>query len=75
MEAKKEQRPLIVEIDDAKQEIIRVVNKAIQRGLPCYLIDMILSDIYTQVKEGAKNELAMARQAGATEVAPTVQND
>lgn len=70
MEEQKKQRPLILEIEDAKQEIINVVNKAIQRGLPCYIVDMILSDIYAQVKSGAKNELAQARQIGATEIAP-----
>ena len=75
MEEKNEQRPLILEIDDAKQEMVGVVNKAIQSGLPCYIIDMILSDICMQVKSGAKNELAMARQSGATEVVPTTQND
>ena len=76
MEEKNVQRPLILEIEDTKQEIINVVNKAIQRGLPCYIVDMILSDICIQVKDGAKNELAMARQqVGATEVAPTTQND
>lgn len=73
MEEKKEQRPLILEIEDAKQEIIQSVNKAIQRGLPCYVIDMILSEIYTQVKEGAKNELVMAKQQ--VEATNTVQND
>lgn len=55
-------RPFIVEIDDAKMEIIQSINNAMQvHGLPLYLVDMILTDIYAQVKEGAKNELAMAR--------------
>lgn len=67
----KMQRPLILEIEDAKQEMINVVNKAIHRGLPCYIVNMILSDICIQVKEGAKSELAMVKQqVGATETAP-----
>ena len=64
MEEKKEiQRPFILEMDEAKMEIIQVINNAIQvHKLPCYIVDMILSEIGAQIKEGAKNELAMARQ-------------
>lgn len=71
MEEKMEQRPLIVEIDEAKKEIIQVINNAINvHRLPCYFVDMILSDIAAQVQEGAKNELAMAKaQMNSEEVA------
>ena len=68
----KEHKPLILEIDEAKKELIQCVNNIIQvHGLPCYIIDMLLSDISTQIKEGAKNELAMAKaQIGAATAAP-----
>ena len=63
MEENKIQKPLILEMDEAKKEIIQVINNAIQvRKLPCYLLDMILSEIGAQIKEGAEQELAMARQ-------------
>ena len=63
MEENKIQKPFILEMDEAKAEIIQVINNAIQvRGLPCYMLDMILSEVGAQVKEGAKQELAMARQ-------------
>jgi hypothetical protein len=56
-------KPFILEMDEFKQELIQVINNAIQvRKLPCYTIDMILSEIGTQIKEGAKQELAMAKQ-------------
>ena len=62
MEENKIQKPLILEMDEAKLEIIHVINNAIQvHGLPCYIVDMILSEIGAQIKEGAKNELAMAK--------------
>ena len=55
-------KPFILEMEEAKLEIIQAVNNAIQvHKLPCYLIDMILSEIGVQIKDGAKNELAMAR--------------
>ena len=69
MEEQKERRPLILEIDEAKTEIIQVINNAIQEhGLPLYIVDMVLSEICAQVKEGAKNELMMARTQSNTEV-------
>lgn len=62
MEENKIQKPFILEMDEAKLEIIQVINKAIQvRRLPCYLVDMILSEVGTQIKEGAKQELEMAK--------------
>lgn len=63
MEENKIQKPFILEMDEAKQEFIQVINNAIQvRKLPCYILDILLSEISAQIKEGAKQELAMARQ-------------
>lgn len=77
MEEKKTPRPFILEIDEAKNEIIQVINKAIQvRRLPCYLLSPIIENIYREIQAGAKNELEMAKQQiGAAEAAPTIQND
>lgn len=63
MEENKIQKPLILEIEEAKADIIQVINNAIQvRKLPCYLIDMILTEVGAQIKEGTKQEVAMAKQ-------------
>lgn len=63
MEENKIQKSIILEMDEAKLEIIQVINNAIQvHNLPCYIVDMILSDIVAQIKAGAKQELTMARQ-------------
>lgn len=63
MEEKNIQKPLILEMDEAKQELIQWVNSTLQvRKLPFYIIDMMWSEIGAQIKEGAKNELDMARQ-------------
>jgi len=54
--------PLILEIDEAKAEIIQCLNNAIQRhGLPCYIIEMMLTNVMAEIKEGAKAELSMAK--------------
>ena len=61
------QKSFILEMEEAKLEMIQVINNAIQvRQLPCYLIDMILSELGAQIKEGAKNEIAMAKQQAET---------
>ena len=63
VEEKQVQRPFILEMDEAKMEIVQVINNAIQvHKLPFYIVDMILSNICSQVKEGAKNELEMAKE-------------
>ena len=57
------QKPFILEMEEAKLEMIQVINNAIQvRKLPCYLIDTFLSEISSQIKEAAKQEWAMAKQ-------------
>ena len=57
------QRPFLVELDEAKMEIIQSINNAIQvHKVPLYILDMVLSEVSSQIKEGAKQELAMAKQ-------------
>ena len=62
MDDKKEiRRPLILDIDDAKTEIIQCLNGILNRGIPCYIVEMILSDPYTQIKSAATAELDRVR--------------
>ena len=63
MEEKEIQKPFILEVDEAKIEIVQAVNRAIQvHKLPFYVIDMILSNVAYQIKDGDKNELEVAKQ-------------
>lgn len=55
-------KPLIIELNETKAEITSVVNNAIQRGLPCYLIEPMLSELLYQIKDGARNELRIAAE-------------
>ena len=57
-----EQKPLIIELEDAKIEFLQLIQKLQQRGIPCYLIDMSLWDIYKQVQVAAQDELKSARE-------------
>jgi hypothetical protein len=60
-------KPLILELDDAKKEFIQFINDLQGRGLPCYLIEMVMSDALVQIHNVAKNELEMARKQMKTE--------
>lgn len=63
-------KPLILTIEEAKAEIISSVNSALQNhGLPCYLIEPILSELLTQIKAGARGELEAAKAQMAQDTA------
>lgn len=56
------QRPIILEMDDAKQELIQCVNKIMQQHrLSCYLLEPMFAELYAEIKATAKQELAQAR--------------
>lgn len=56
------QTPLIIELENAKMEFLQLIQKLQKKGIPCYLIDMSLWDIYQQIKNVAKDELKEARK-------------
>ena len=60
-EKKTVERPLVLEMRDAKAEIVGSVNAAIQnRRIPCYLLRGILEEILTSVKDIERTEIAAA---------------
>lgn len=67
MNEERKTKPLIVELADAKVAFAQLLNTLQQNGLSCYLIEMALSDIITQLHNGAMAELATARQQIAKE--------
>lgn len=63
MEEKNIQKPFILEIDEAKIEMIQGINNIIQaHKLPLYIVNMILSEIGAQIRDGAINEIKMAKE-------------
>ena len=57
-----EQKSIILEMDEAKQELVQCVNDILTRHrLSCYLIEPMFAELYTQIKASAQNELAQAR--------------
>lgn len=69
-----EQKPIILRIEDAKQELIQSVNDILQKhGLSCYLIEPTFADLYAQVRATAQNELAQARAQMAAQKSAETQ--
>ena len=57
-----EQKPIIIRMEEAKQELAQCVNDIMQKhGLNCYLLEPTFADLYAQVRATAQNELAQAR--------------
>ncbi len=68
--------PLIVKMERAKTSIVEFVNNIMQQEqLPCYLLEPTISEIYTQIKEGARNELEMAKQQMEQDTAKQQKKD
>ena len=67
-----ENKPLILELEEAKNELAQSINVILQKHkIPCYLIEPTMADLLAQVREVAKNELAIAReQMRAAEAVP-----
>ena len=72
-----EQKSIILEMDEAKQELIQCVNEIMRKhGLNCYLMEPTFAELYAEVKAEAKRELAQAREAAmAASQSETIQND
>ena len=59
---KEQQKSIILEIEEAKMELIQNVNDIMARhNLPCYLLEPTCKEIYEQMKAGAQNELKQAK--------------
>lgn len=57
------ERPIILEIEDFKQNLLAIVNRTVGvKGVPYYFIESILSEVYKEVRNKAQQELAMVRK-------------
>ncbi len=63
MEENKEiQRPFLVEVDEFKKELFKCISKAYnERQIPFYVIELVMSQAYTEMQTNARNELAAVK--------------
>lgn len=51
-------KPLILEIEEAKAETNTAINEILKKhNLPCYLYESIIEDIHRQISNIAQNEV------------------
>ena len=55
-------RHLALELDDIKNDLVQVVNKAIMKGIPCFLLEYIVAELNTQVHSIAEEERNIAKK-------------
>lgn len=56
----KKDAPLCLRIEEAKKEIASVINRQRhEKGIPFYLLELIVKDIYSQVVDGKNTEIAV----------------
>lgn len=55
-------RHLALELDDIKNDLVQVVNKAVMKGVPCFLLEYITTELNTQVHNRAEEERNRARK-------------
>jgi len=64
------ERPMILDIEDFKQQIVAIINEAMQvKNIPCFILEPIVNELAAQVSMGAKAELERARKQEAKEKA------
>lgn len=58
----KNQRDLILRMEEAEQELVDAVNAIIQRhSLPCFLVEPMVDKIHRQLINGKAEELTAAK--------------
>lgn len=56
------QRPIILEMEEAKQELIQCVNSILAKHkLSCYLIEPMFAELYGRIQSSAQNEIVQVR--------------
>lgn len=57
------EKPLCLRIEDAKSEIAAVINRhRTEGGLPCFILEPILKDFYTQIANGKVAEIEAVKR-------------
>lgn len=57
-------RPLVLEIEDAKKDLNASIEQlSVKYGLPCYLLELLVSDVLSKLQNGKQKELEIAQQS------------
>ena len=57
------EKPLCLRMEDAKNEIAAVINRhRVECGLPCFILEPIIKDLYSQIANGKAVELELVKR-------------
>ena len=62
MNQEKATRHLALELDDIKNSLVQTINTAIQKGVPCFLLEYIVAELHNHVHNIAEDERKAARR-------------
>lgn len=57
-------KPLCLELEEAANELNKAIEQISARhGLPCYLLEYLVSDVLTRLQNGKRTEIENARRS------------
>ena len=69
-------KPLCLEIDEAQKELnvaVEQISKA--HGLPCYILELLVSDVLTRLQNGKRIEIENAKRSYEQKLAEEEQKN
>ena len=55
-------KPVILVAEETKTKLVGTINGAIQNGLPCYMLEPIIRELFTDISNAKKQELEMVQK-------------
>lgn len=55
-------KPICLTLEECKMELVTVINRYRQAGVPCFLLEPIMKDLYTQVAGLKADEVAAVKR-------------
>ena len=69
-------KPLCLELEEAANELNQSIEQISARhGLPCYLLEYLVSDVLTRLQNGKRTEIANARHSYEQKLAERREED
>lgn len=68
-------RPLILEVTNFKNSLIACLNDALSKGIPCFIIEPILSTFLSEMKDGSQREYELAAKDVPAEISKVEENE
>lgn len=69
-------KPLCLELEEASKELNQAIEQiSATHGLPCYLLELLVSDVLARLQNGKRIEIENARRSYEQKLAERSDND